>query len=106
MVGVDIAKGKVIPLGIGQTIYTLHCAIDPSGTWLATVGNSRPEKPRPDGKTGVGELRVYRLATKELVSREQVEGLPLKWVAFTPSGKRIVTATYDGVVRWWDVKEK
>ncbi len=28
------------------------------------------------------------------------------WVAFTPSGKRIVASTADGVVRWWDVEKK
>ncbi len=103
VVQIDLHSGKVIPLGMGQSIYTLGCTIDPTDTWLATVGSSRPDKPRRDGATTVGELRVYNLSSKELAYRQQVEGLPLKWVSFTPNGKRIVCATLDGIVRWWDV---
>jgi WD40 repeat protein len=32
-----------------------------------------------------------------------VAGLPLMGVSFTPGGKRIVSTTSDGVIRWWDV---
>jgi WD40 repeat protein len=101
LVGIDLPRGTVIPLGMGTTISTMSCAIDPTGAWLAVAGSARPDKP---GLGVVGELRVYHLPSKEVTFREQLEGLPLMWVAFTPSGKRLVTATYDGVVRWWDVQ--
>jgi WD40 repeat protein len=106
VVQIDLPDGKVVPLGMGHTGRTLFCAIDPTGTWLATAGSSWRDKPRADGANSVAELRVYHLPTKELAFREQVEGLPLTWVAFTPSGKRVVTADYYGVVRWWDVQGK
>ena len=104
---VRIDGAKVVPLGIGgNTFDVLNCALDSSGTRLAVAGCSQLDKPRKDGSTSVGELRVYHLGTKQLAFREQVEGLPLTQVAFAPSGKRVVCCTYDGVVRWWDVKGK
>jgi WD40 repeat protein len=104
-VRVDTASGKVTPLGMGLTIYTMTCAVDPTGTWLVTGGTGRLDPPIHDTKTG-GEFRVYHLPTGELAYREQPKGsLPLKWVSFTPSGKRIVSATYDGVIQWWDLPE-
>ncbi len=105
VVRVDLDNKKVIPLNMGQSIYTLACAIDPTGDWLATAGSSRRDKPRADGNYILGEVRIYHLPTGALVFREPVEGLPLNWVGFTPSGKRLVSATYDGVVRWWDVQK-
>jgi hypothetical protein len=106
VVRIDLPGGKVVPLGIGHTVHTASCAIDPTGTWLATAGSSWRDKPRADGANVVGELRVYHLPTKELAFREQVEGPPLVWVAVTPGGKRVVTTTAYGVVRWWDVQGK
>ncbi|MDY3557742.1 hypothetical protein R5W23_003007 [Gemmata sp. JC673] len=103
---VKIERGKVVPLVLGCTGTTFDCALDPSGMWLAVCGSAHPDKPLKDGSTSVGELRVYHLGTKELAFRDQVEGLPLTHVAFAPSGKRVVCATYDGHVRWWDVKGK
>jgi WD40 repeat protein len=104
VVRIDLPAGRVVPLGMGQTVYTLSCAADPTGTWLVTGGTSRLDRPGPDAKTG-GELRVYRMPYGELVHREQPkDSLPLKWVSFTPGGKRVVAATHDGVVRWWDAQ--
>jgi len=104
VVSIDRHSGRVTPLGLGTSVYTLSCATDPTAKWLATAGSARPDEPRSAGNTTLGELRVYNLVTKELAFREQVAGHPLCWVAFTPSGKRIVSASYDGVVRWWDVR--
>jgi WD40 repeat protein len=102
----DASKVKVIPLGIGQSIYTLSCAIDPTETWLATGGTGRLDQPKPDAKIG-GELRVYHLPSGRMVYRTQPkDSLPLMWLSFTPSGKQIVCATSDGVVRWWDVSAR
>ncbi|MDY3557744.1 WD40 repeat domain-containing protein [Gemmata sp. JC673] len=106
VVGIDLPDGKVLPLGLGTSVYTLHAAIDPAGTWLAVVGTAHADKRLPDGTVTGAELRVYRLGTWELVHREQMDGLGEVWVAFTPSGKRLVTANYDGRVRWWDVQGK
>ncbi|MDY3554650.1 WD40 repeat domain-containing protein [Gemmata sp. JC717] len=104
---VRIDGDKVVPLGIGGNSFDVFdCALDPSGTWLAVAGCRQLDKPLKDGSTSVGELRVYHLGTKELAFREQVEGLPLTHVAFAPSGKRVVCCTYDGFVRWWNVKGK
>jgi WD40 repeat protein len=100
---IDVPEGKYVPLRMKQNVNPYSCAIDPTGIWLATVGMSPPDKPRRDGKTSVSELRVYNLSSKELAYREQVEGLPLMGVSFTPGGKRIVSTTSDGVIRWWDV---
>ena len=105
VVQIDLLKKKLIPLKMGQSIYTLACAIDPTETWLATGGNSHKDKPTKDEKTS-SELRIYHLPTGTLFHREQLEGLPLNWLAFTPSGKRIVAATHDGGVRWWDIEGK
>jgi len=57
VVQIDLPKGKVVPLGMGQSGCTMCCAIDPTGTWLATVGSARPDKPRTDGRDSFGELR-------------------------------------------------
>ena len=51
-------------------------------------------------------MRVYHLPARTLAFRQQFEHLPLTWVSFTPSGNRIVAATADGRVMWWDVKPK
>ncbi|HEY7329377.1 MAG TPA: hypothetical protein VH592_17175 [Gemmataceae bacterium] len=99
-VRIDLPDGKVVPLNMGHTFGTSGCAVDGTETWLATVGGSRPDK-QPDG-VFVGELRVYNLASGKLAYREQFEGGP-GWVWFTPSGKRLVCATSNGMVRWWDV---
>jgi WD40 repeat protein len=103
VIRIDLNSGRVEPLGLGQTISTLSCAVDPSGIWLATAGSSRPDRPRPDGQVVVGELRVYHLPSRALTYREQVDGLPLIWVDFTPGGKRLVSASRDGVIRWWEL---
>ncbi len=76
-----------------------------------SLGRSRtiaftPNKPLSNGHLVAGELRVYHLATGTLVYRDQMEYGPVDWVAFTPSGKRIVASTADGNVRWWDVEKK
>lgn len=105
IVRLDLAKGTLTPLKMGLAISTLACAVDPTETWLATGGSSWKDKPIQDNKKS-SELRVYHLPTGTLVHREQLEGIPLSWVAFTPSGKRIVAKTSDGVVRWWDVEGK
>ena len=106
VVQIELPTGKLVPLGMGHTVYTFHCAFDPTGTWLATVGRSRPDEPRPDGIDVVGELRVYHLPSKELAYREQLGDCVPTWVTFAPSGKRVVCGTYDGVVRWWDARGK
>lgn len=107
IVKVRFPDGQVEPLGLGQTAATRFCAVDPTETWLATVGSSPPDKPTPAVVTQSGELRVYNLATKKLVYREQTnKPLPLTWVAFTPSGKRLVATCVDGTVHWWDVQAK
>ena len=106
VVRIDLENQKVIPSKMGHTSNTCTCAIDPSGTWLATGGFSHPDKPLRNGHLVAGELRVYHLATGTLVYRDQMEYGPVDWVAFTPSGKRIVAATADGNVRWWDVEKK
>jgi WD40 repeat protein len=88
--------GKFVPLAIGQSVYTLYCAIDPTGKWLATAGTGQPDN----------EVRVYHLPTGALVCREPLKGEhPPKWVAFTPSGKRLVCATLYGLVRWWQLSK-
>ena len=104
-VRIDLPGGAVVPLGMGTSVYTRHCAIDPTGTWLAAVGSARSDK-RWQAVRTVRELRVYHLASGRLAYREQVEGLPLSRVAFTPSGKRLVGVTWKGEVTWWDVSEK
>ena len=104
VVRIDLRDKKVIPLNMGQSACTMTCVIDPTGTWLATGGlGHRDNATKKDMWTG--ELRVYHLPTGKLAFREQVDGYALKWLAFTPSGKRIVTSAGDGVVRWWDVQE-
>ena len=101
---VELPGGRVTPLRMGRLGGPSGCAIDPTGTWLAAADSGKRDKPRADGDNTVGELRVYHLPSGSLAFREQVEGLPLSWVAFTPSGKRVVAAHSGGAVRWWDVK--
>ena len=105
VVRIDLRDKKVIPLNMGQSACTMTCVIDPTGTWLATGGLGHRDNATKK-EMWTGELRVYHLPTGKLAFREQLEGLPLGWLAFTPSGKRIVSAAGDGVVRWWDVQEK
>lgn len=102
----DLGNQKMLPLKIGHTDRTLACALDPTGTWLATGGASRSDKPLGNGDLIVGELRVYHLPTATIDYKVQMGDGSLCWIAFTPSGKRIVSATTDGVVRWWDVEGK
>lgn len=108
VVRIDLDKKKVIPLPIGHTICTHTVAIDPTGKWLVTGGSSHPDKPKPKKDKGMkeesSELRIYHLPTQTLVHREQFDEWMMGWVGFSPSGKRL--ATYDGVVRWWDVTAK
>ena len=105
VVRIDLAKGAFEPLKMGHSNFTAACAVDPTETWLVTGGDSLRDKPRKNEKDA-SELRLYHLPTQTLVYKEQLDGLPLIWVAFTPSGKRIVAAAADGNVRWWDVEKK
>lgn len=105
VVRIHLDKKKVVPQKMGLSIYTMTGALDSTGTWLALGGHSRYDKPRGEEKSG-GELRIYHLPTQTLVHREQLDGLPLNWVGFSPSGKRIAATTADGIVRWWDVTAK
>ncbi|HEY7329378.1 MAG TPA: hypothetical protein VH592_17180 [Gemmataceae bacterium] len=100
IVRIELPEGKLVPLNMGHPSGTWGCAVDGGETWLSTVG--WPDK-RADSDH-VGELRVYNFASGKLAYREQLKGgVVPQWVWFTPSGKRLVCATMDGVVRWWDV---
>ena len=105
VVQIDTSGKRVVPRKIGHGNSTLSCAIDPTGEWMATGGSSRKDRPLT-ADTSTSELRIYHLPTGTLVHREQLEGLPLNKVAFSPSGKRLIATTYDGNVRWWDVEAK
>lgn len=101
IVRIDLPEGKLVPLNMGHTCgVTDYGAIDGQEKWLATVGSSRPDKQVDEER--VGELRVYNLASGKLAYREQLKEGP-EWAWFTPSGKRLVCVTTNGIVRWWDV---
>ncbi len=105
VVRIDPDRKRAIATGMGMHHSALHCAFDPSGTWLALAGHSRPDRPNPKDGTFYSELRVYHFATARLVHREQVLArMALSWVAFSPSGKRLCAATGNGVLHWWDVE--
>ncbi len=108
VVWIDPARRTAIPTGMGTSAGTLACAFDPTGEWLAVVGEGWPEPGQVEPKDEItrwAEVRVYHAATARLVHREQVLGrYTLTWVAFTPGGKRLVAATLGGTVHWWDVE--
>ncbi len=90
----DAPEGKYVPLPVGEGMTVLCCASDPTGKWLAVAGSGKPGS----------EVRVYHLPSGKLACRERLKGEhPPKWVAFTPTGKRLVCATLSGSVRWWEV---
>jgi WD40 repeat protein len=106
VVRVDLRERKVTPLGF-EPNELAHCAMDPSGKWLATVGPSRVVVPRPDSTTVLSELRVYHLPSKMMVFREQFDSArPANWVTFSPSGKRLYVNHGGGTVKWWNVEVK
>lgn len=105
VVRIDPERRQVVPTGMGTSVGTLGCAFDPSGAWLAVVGTAHPDGPARKDDTFASEVRVYEAVTARLVFREQVWArLALTWVSFSPSGKRLVAATANGVLHWWNVE--
>jgi WD40 repeat protein len=102
IVRIDLNRRKVTPLPFGHNEGTFCCAVDPTGTWLATGGLSRVDKPDPNGIQRYGEIRVYHLSSGELAYREQIKDDPQCWIAFTPNGKRLISAQSTGKLTWWD----
>ena len=86
----DVSSGTMVRRLGGLPGYIQHLAYTPDHKFLAVI-------------TGRGGLRLYRLPDYSLAAQDRDYGDLGKWVEADPSGKRLVTACYDGFIRLYDI---
>ncbi len=93
---------------VDETSRVLDVRFSPDGKLLATGSWARPQ-----GKGRKGRLRLWDVTTGALVS-ELIESNehpwahdgPVRAVAFSPSGRFLVTSSYDNTARVWNVHDR
>jgi WD40 repeat protein len=86
--------------GLEQDLYGV--AFSPDGTLLATGGGTFVRE-RFSGTLKPGELKVWETGTGRLVHDLRGHSGIVRDVAFSPDGKRLVSAGHEGIVKIWEL---
>jgi WD40 repeat protein/tRNA A-37 threonylcarbamoyl transferase component Bud32 len=88
----DVARGENVLTWQAHTAGVTGLAFDPGGKRLASAGRGEP---------GPGELKLWDTGKGEALASQTWHTL-LAAVAFSPDGRRLVTAGHDGNIIAWD----
>jgi RNA polymerase sigma factor (sigma-70 family) len=97
----DAASGKEIRNLTGNTVEVLSVAFSPDGRLLASASGGWGNASLPNNTPAPGEVIVWDVATGKIVAtlrghRDRIFGL-----AFSPDGKLLASASWDGTVKIW-----
>jgi WD40 repeat protein len=76
----------------GHVATVTSAAFSPDGKLLATGGTGR----------GSGQLKLWDLSTSKPVWQKNVHTSHVRGVAYSPDGRTVATASYDGTIGLWD----
>ncbi|MCP4259373.1 MAG: hypothetical protein GY774_17960 [Planctomycetes bacterium] len=76
----------------GHVATVTSAAFSPDGKLLATGGTGR----------GSGHLKLWDLSTGKPVWQKNVHTSHVRGVAYSPDGRTVATASYDGTIGLWD----
>ena len=95
----DSESGRLQATFEGHTVPVLAVAFSPDGALLASVSGRWGEGGPPD--PGPGELILWDMASGRSLQTSKEHTDRIFGVAFSPDGKTIATASWDGSVKLW-----
>lgn len=87
-------------IGPGPEGEVAAMALSSDGKWLASGGWMDPAQARVPC---CGDVRLYDYASGELVTLLRAHNEPVRALAFSPDGTRLISGSTDGVLVFWDV---
>jgi WD40 repeat protein len=93
----DRATGALTRRLGGLPGYVQHLAYTRDGRFLAVVTGAR------GGKGSWAAMRIYGIPDYTVVAEDKGYGDLVKWAEFDPTGNRLATTCFDGVVRLYDL---